>query len=195
MNEADHIRAVNQRIAEANVRANAWLDRERLHVVQEARAPSWHTYTAAGWTWQWAARPVAHPAAAAVPRTLTPVQLTALQTVMRLFVEEDLGRGIGPTQVRYCSACHSYRPMAGFIQYGTHAVCNRCATAYEIARLRGVVATIDQHLQRTPRGQRPARSRQFRSGDKVVRLKLRRRRRYRDVVNGSSIARAKVRAN
>jgi hypothetical protein len=80
-------------------------------------------------------------------RRLTPRQLTAVQMAMRVFVEDDLARGVPVDRRRHCGACRKERPAAGFIEYGPHAVCNRCATAYEVARLSALVSRIEPFLE------------------------------------------------
>ncbi len=79
---------------------------------------------------------------------LTPRQRAAVRAVMRLFVEEDLARGVSPRQRLHCSACRRPRPMPGFVRYGEHLLCNECATAYEVARLCGQVRCANEFVRR-----------------------------------------------
>lgn len=81
-----------------------------------------------------------------LPRLLTPRQLAAAQTVMQLFVDEDLAHGVSPQRQLYCAACQTGRPMPGFIQYGDYQLCNGCATEYEVARMRGVTESAGQYV-------------------------------------------------
>lgn len=68
--------------------------------------------------------------------SLTREQTRAVRAVMRLFADEDLARGVARSARRLCERCRHLRRAAGFIQYGATALCNPCATAYELARLR-----------------------------------------------------------
>ncbi len=61
---------------------------------------------------------------------------------MRLFVEDDLARGISPALRYYCHACRGDQPAAGFMHCGTHHLCNACATAYELAFAKGEVSEL-----------------------------------------------------
>jgi hypothetical protein len=60
---------------------------------------------------------------------------------MRVFVEDDLARGVAPTARVYCDACERARPAAGSISYDRYALCNSCAVEYEAARARGLLGT------------------------------------------------------
>ncbi len=85
--------------------------------------------------------------------TLTPAheltrgQLAAVHNVMRLFVDDDLARGVSPEQLMECDACRTARPMPGFIRYGSHRLCNPCATDYEVARIGGQVECAEQFVR------------------------------------------------
>jgi hypothetical protein len=72
-------------------------------------------------------------------RALTTRQLAAIRDAMHLFVEDDLARGVSPSASEYCPACDASKPLPGFVQYDDVALCNACATDYEIARTRGLV--------------------------------------------------------
>lgn len=72
-------------------------------------------------------------------RVLTTRQLAAIRDAMHLFVEDDLARGISPSTTEYCVACDAPKPLPGFVRYDDVALCNACATDYEIARTRGLV--------------------------------------------------------
>ena len=82
-----------------------------------------------------------------LPEALTAGQLTAIRTVMALFVDDDLTRGISPRAELYCRACQQGRPMPGFILYERYQFCNRCATEYEVARLCSMVASPGQFVR------------------------------------------------
>ncbi|MGE0544274.1 MAG: hypothetical protein AB7R89_29275 [Dehalococcoidia bacterium] len=81
------------------------------------------------------------PAYAVSPatRALTSQQVAAIRDVMHLFLEDDLDRGIPPGVSEYCPACDAPKPLPGFVRYDDVALCNACATDYEIARTRGLV--------------------------------------------------------
>jgi hypothetical protein len=78
---------------------------------------------------------------------LTPSQLAAVQQVMHLFIDDDLGNGVSPLRRIYCDGCWHGRPMAGFLQYAWYQLCNACATEYEVARMRGAVETAGQYVR------------------------------------------------
>jgi hypothetical protein len=78
---------------------------------------------------------------------LTQKQVAAIRSVMRLFVEEDLGNGIQPDERTFCDACQEVRPLAGTIPYGRYLLCNACATEYEVARTGGLVPTAGRFVR------------------------------------------------
>lgn len=80
------------------------------------------------------------------PGRLTERQVEAIKAAMRLFVEEDLERGIPPQSTCPCSACGHPRFAPGFVVYGDIRLCNECATDYEISRAQGVISTIDEFV-------------------------------------------------
>jgi hypothetical protein len=82
--------------------------------------------------------------------SLTPQQVAAIRDVMHIFVEDDLDRGVPLRASAYCPACDAPRPLAGFVRYDDVALCNACATDYEIARTRGLVADASEFIQSTP---------------------------------------------
>ncbi len=63
-------------------------------------------------------------------------QVRAVRTVMRLLAEDDLSRGVARHARRWCERCRTARPAAGFISYPGASLCNSCALAYELTRLR-----------------------------------------------------------
>ena len=96
---------------------------------------------------------VRHVAVLERPNGLTQRQVDAIKTAMRLFVEEDLERGVSPQSTRPCSVCHRPRSAAGFVTYAEFHLCNQCATEYEISRAQGIVRTInDFPAHRAKRG-------------------------------------------
>ncbi|HZU77271.1 MAG TPA: hypothetical protein VFA70_10940 [Dehalococcoidia bacterium] len=78
---------------------------------------------------------------------LSAAQIEAIRAAMRLFVEDDLARGMVRQSRLYCDACEQARPAAGFIHYGRYALCNACAIEYEVARTRGQVTTAGQYVR------------------------------------------------
>lgn len=79
-------------------------------------------------------------------RTLSPGQVEAIVSLMRLFVEDDLANGVPPTRMMRCAACRLSCPAPGFIRYDGHELCNPCATDYEVRRTRGDVRRIGAYL-------------------------------------------------
>jgi hypothetical protein len=80
-------------------------------------------------------------------RTLTPNQMTAIRDAMQLFVEDDIAQGVPPQAIEYCPGCDAPRPLPGFVRYEDAALCNACATEYEIARTGGLVADAATYLR------------------------------------------------
>lgn len=78
---------------------------------------------------------------------LSSTQLAAIRAVMRTFVDDDLARGVSARARLCCPACQQARSLAGFIDYGRYQFCNRCATEYEVARLRSMVASPGQFVR------------------------------------------------
>lgn len=85
--------------------------------------------------------------AEAAARRLTAAQLTAIQTAMQILIEDDLYRGVSPEAVDFCTTCDAWRPLAGLIRYGDFALCNDCATEYEVAQIAGLVSDPDQFMR------------------------------------------------
>jgi hypothetical protein len=80
-------------------------------------------------------------------RLLSPSQLSAVRSAMRLFIEDDLARGVSSWQRAYCDSCQRPRPAAGSIKYDRYALCNACATEYEVARARGLPLSPGQFVR------------------------------------------------
>jgi hypothetical protein len=74
---------------------------------------------------------------ARVGRFLTPQQVESVRAIMRLFLEEDLARGVPRDRQLLCQCCGVIKWAAGFVLYGRSAFCNECATELELSRLRG----------------------------------------------------------
>ena len=66
---------------------------------------------------------------------------------MRLFVDDDVARGVRRTDRIYCDACQHPRPAPGTIRYGRYGFCNGCATEYEVARAKGALASPGQFVR------------------------------------------------
>jgi hypothetical protein len=81
-------------------------------------------------------------------RELTAAQERAIRTAMQTFVEDDLAFGSGRGLRRWCDRCRVQRPAPGFVAYEDAALCNSCATQFEIARARGLVWTPAEFLHR-----------------------------------------------
>jgi hypothetical protein len=87
------------------------------------------------------------PGLSAGSRLLTETQIESVRRVMRVFVEDDLARGVLPSSLQRCDICQAPRPMVGFIRYDTYEVCNRCATDYELALMSGSVFAIEPFIR------------------------------------------------
>jgi len=66
---------------------------------------------------------------------------------MQLFVEDDVALGVSPTASFYCPACERKRPRAGAIAYERYAVCNLCATEFEIAMVTFGTLSVGQYIR------------------------------------------------
>ncbi len=80
-------------------------------------------------------------------RSLSTSQIEAIRSAMQLFVDDDLARGVRSTDRMYCDACQRPRSAAGAIHYGRYALCNGCATEYEVARATGALASPGQFVR------------------------------------------------
>jgi hypothetical protein len=83
-----------------------------------------------------------------VGRALTPNQIEAIRAVMRLFVDDDLSRGLDPRSTLFCDRCEDQRAAAGSVRYGRLTFCNECSTEFEIARARVLVAAETEFAKR-----------------------------------------------
>lgn len=79
-------------------------------------------------------------------RVLTPRQEQAIRIAMQIFVEDDRSDGEKRRGRAWCERCRAFRPRAGFIAYDAGGLCNRCATAYELAHARGSVQSVAEFL-------------------------------------------------
>jgi hypothetical protein len=75
-------------------------------------------------------------------RSPTPTQVAAVRSVMQLFVEDDLARGVTRHSRLWCVACASQQQAPGFVRYDGYWFCNPCATSYELARLSGTARVV-----------------------------------------------------
>jgi len=80
-------------------------------------------------------------------RSLSASQIEAIRSAMQLFVDDVLARGVRRTDRMYCDACQRPRSAAGAIHYGRYALCNCCATEYEVARARGALSSPGQFVR------------------------------------------------
>jgi hypothetical protein len=80
-------------------------------------------------------------------RSLTASQINAIRAAMKLFVEDDLARGVLGSGRIYCDGCERPRPSAGVITYGRYVLCNNCAIEYEVARARGAITMPGQYVR------------------------------------------------
>lgn len=87
----------------------------------------------------------------AAPKQLrrpTARQVEAVYSIMRLLRRD---RPVtGPEDQIWCDACHQTRARNGSASYGTHMLCNGCATDYELLRLARSVHSLDDFLRSSP---------------------------------------------
>lgn len=87
------------------------------------------------------------PARAAGPTSpqprpaLSAGQVRAIFGAMRTFRDDDLSRTIHDEPLD-CDRCGRRRPAAGSLLYGSHRLCNGCATDYELLRTAGIEDTL-----------------------------------------------------
>jgi hypothetical protein len=74
-------------------------------------------------------------------RELTAAQERAIRAAMQTFVDDDLAFGSGRRLRRWCVGCRAERPAPGFVAYEGAALCNPCATEFELIRARGLADT------------------------------------------------------
>jgi hypothetical protein len=77
----------------------------------------------------------------------TPAQLTAIRNAMQLFVDDDLARGVSPADFSPCAGCGDQQPQPGFIHYAPYQLCNACAFQFEVARVSGLVTSIERFVR------------------------------------------------
>jgi len=78
----------------------------------------------------------------------TEVQKEAIHEAMRLILEEDRDRGIGPNDRFECSACGGNRELAGAVMYDEVRLCNACATRFEVDRMNRKVRSSAEYVRR-----------------------------------------------
>jgi len=83
-----------------------------------------------------------------VGRALTPSQIESIRAVMRLFVEDDLARGVDPRMTLLCHRCGVPRQAIGSVRYERTTLCHECCVEYEIARARGLVESAAEFVNR-----------------------------------------------
>lgn len=121
----------------------------RLHQEQRPRIKAWPVEPPDELHPRTAAPPVApcqRRELTPVGRALTAEQLDAVRAIMRLFVDDDLAKGISPARQLLCAACERWQSAPGFILYERSEFCNDCATDFETARLRGLARTAADYL-------------------------------------------------
>jgi len=87
---------------------------------------------------------------------VTEAQKEAIEEAMKLILEEDRDRGIGPDERFECSGCGVNREMAGAVTYDEVRLCNACATRFEVERMNRKVRTSAEYVRRRTNSRRPA---------------------------------------
>ncbi|HTE86281.1 MAG TPA: hypothetical protein VK821_16275 [Dehalococcoidia bacterium] len=80
-------------------------------------------------------------------RAVSKREIAEICASMRLLADDDLARGFIADRRRYCDACERAVCAAGFVQYERYALCNHCATEYEVATVRGVTSSIGRFVR------------------------------------------------
>ena len=91
-----------------------------------------------------------HAAVVTVGRSLTPQQIEAIRAVMRLFIDDDLSRGVDPRLTLTCDRCGVPRQAIGSVRYERATLCHECCVEFEIARARGIVEAATDFVTRYP---------------------------------------------
>jgi hypothetical protein len=78
--------------------------------------------------------------------SITEAQQEAIEEAMKLILEEDRDRGIGPDERFDCPGCHGNREAAGAVEYPEVRLCNSCATRFEVARVSRKVRTSAEYV-------------------------------------------------
>jgi hypothetical protein len=83
---------------------------------------------------------------------VTEAQKEAIEEAMKLILEEDHDRGIGPADRFECAGCGITRGLAGAVIYDEVRLCNECATRFEVERTGRKVRTSAEYVrERTKR--------------------------------------------
>jgi hypothetical protein len=90
----------------------------------------------------------------AIRTGITEGQREAIKEAMKLILEEDRDRGLGPNDRFQCAFCDESREIAGAVTYGEFRLCNACATDFEVERLGRNVHNVSEYVGR----RRPKRS-------------------------------------
>lgn len=91
-----------------------------------------------------------HQPAITVGRALTPNQIESIRAVMRLFIDDDLARGVDPRLTLLCHRCDGPRQAIGSVRYERLTLCHECCVEFEVARARGVVEAASEFVARYP---------------------------------------------
>ncbi|HET6614382.1 MAG TPA: hypothetical protein VFH62_00725 [Dehalococcoidia bacterium] len=79
---------------------------------------------------------------------VTEGQREAIEEAMKLILEEDQDRGIGPDAQFECPGCHETRGEAGAVTYEDIRLCNACATRFEVERTARQVRSSAEYVRR-----------------------------------------------
>ncbi|MEX0750377.1 MAG: hypothetical protein WD359_06160 [Dehalococcoidia bacterium] len=79
---------------------------------------------------------------------VTEEQREAIEEAMKLILEEDRDRGIGPDDRFKCAGCGISREAAGAVTYDQVRLCNGCATRFEVERMNRKVRTSAEYVRR-----------------------------------------------
>jgi hypothetical protein len=79
---------------------------------------------------------------------VTEGQREAIEEAMRLILEEDQDRGVGPNERFECAGCGKSRGAAGAVTYEDIRLCNACATRFEVERTARTVRSSAEYVRR-----------------------------------------------
>ena len=79
---------------------------------------------------------------------VTKGQREAIEEAMKLILEEDQDRGIGPDERFECAGCGESRGAAGAVTYDDIRLCNACATRFEVERTARTVRSSAEYVRR-----------------------------------------------
>jgi hypothetical protein len=80
-------------------------------------------------------------------KTLSKREIEEICASMRMLAADDAARGLLKDHRRYCDACQRAVCAAGFVQYDRYALCNHCATEYEVAAARQLASSIGRFVR------------------------------------------------